>query len=502
MNFLTRREQLWLAAFVLLFLGLAFLSARTKRPWSDEGWFASTGFTLAEKGYMGTPVLDETGSFTLPGIKQYTYWVLPFYFIVQAAWYKVLGFGMMQMRLLAAVEGLVVLACWFVILWRLTGDKRISLVALALIASDYYFVQMGSFGRYDMQNLMFGSLGLATYLTLRERNLPLAIFLANCFLTAGGLTHFLGIMLFVAFLITFMMLDRKRLSFSLLLLAAVPYVVGGALWGQYILRDPELWKKQFFSTATNDGRVSSILNLGSAIQKEIYGRYVIGFGLGSHAAGSSPIVALKSLVLAAWLLAVGLCLAIGEVRRMTAVRLLLLFILCDSLFLLLLDGHRQTWYIVHLVPLYSSLCAIVGVWLWDHRPALRKLLVPAFAGIILLQAGGSAVRVRQNVYGKRFLPVAHYINDHAAQDELVMGSAELGFGIGFDRNFIDDVELGFRTGRIPRYIVFEENWNGVLEAFASERPDVYRYVHDQLSNKYDVVYDAEGYRIYKLRSGA
>ncbi|MDX6270133.1 MAG: hypothetical protein QOD28_1356, partial [Acidobacteriota bacterium] len=39
-------------------LALAFGSALTKSPWSDEAWFAQAGLNLATRGEMTTPVLE------------------------------------------------------------------------------------------------------------------------------------------------------------------------------------------------------------------------------------------------------------------------------------------------------------------------------------------------------------------------------------------------------------------------------------------------------------
>ena len=66
--FSRRSTQTILILSLALFIALAAGSLMTKRPWSDAGWFASVGFTLAEQGHMGTPAMDKTGN-GLTGIK-------------------------------------------------------------------------------------------------------------------------------------------------------------------------------------------------------------------------------------------------------------------------------------------------------------------------------------------------------------------------------------------------------------------------------------------------
>src|ERR1019366_9170875 len=101
---------------LLLFIVLAVLSAHVNLPGTDEAWFASPALNLITKGYFGTSVLDPTAAFrtnNLTGINQHTYWIVPLYPLVQAAWYLVVGFGLMQLRYLSAVWGLVAMWAWY-----------------------------------------------------------------------------------------------------------------------------------------------------------------------------------------------------------------------------------------------------------------------------------------------------------------------------------------------------------------------------------------------------
>src|SRR5918912_819906 len=133
---------------VITYFALTFGTAVTRRPWSDEGWFASPALNLATNGSMGSPVLDPTG--WLPGIDRHTYWVLPLHLVVQAGWYKVFGFSLLSLRMLSAFWGLVALAAVFVILQRLVRVRRVALTAVALLALDYSFLMGESLGRMDV----------------------------------------------------------------------------------------------------------------------------------------------------------------------------------------------------------------------------------------------------------------------------------------------------------------------------------------------------------------
>jgi len=79
----------FLTPILLGFLALAAASALTHRPWCDEAWFASAAFNLVRHSSMSTSVLDPTStwrSVQLTGIDRYTYWIMPFYILLQSAW--------------------------------------------------------------------------------------------------------------------------------------------------------------------------------------------------------------------------------------------------------------------------------------------------------------------------------------------------------------------------------------------------------------------------------
>jgi hypothetical protein len=48
-----------------------------------------------------------------------------------------------------------------------------------------------------------------------------------------------------------------------------------------------------------------------------------------------------------------------------------------------------------------------------------------------------------------YMPVVDYLQQHVPPGTLVMGSAELGFHLGFTPALIDDVRLGYFSSRRP-----------------------------------------------------
>ena len=80
--------------------------AATKPPSSSEAWFASPALNLADRGFLGTTILEERGTW-LEDIDKRTYWVPPGHLLVQAAWYKLFGFSLFGLRSLSVLWGAV-----------------------------------------------------------------------------------------------------------------------------------------------------------------------------------------------------------------------------------------------------------------------------------------------------------------------------------------------------------------------------------------------------------
>jgi 4-amino-4-deoxy-L-arabinose transferase-like glycosyltransferase len=481
-----------------LHLALAVGSALTKRPWSDEAWFASPALNLATKGFMGTTVLETEGLW-LRGIERRTYWVMPLYLVGQAGWYRLVGFSLLKMRLLSAVWGLVALAAWWQIVRALFGSRRLAVLAAALLACDYIFVMAASFGRMDMMSAALGSAAFAAYLTLRERRLGWAVFAGHALTALSGLTHpHGGVLTFAGLLFLTLYFDRARLRPAHLAVAFAPYFVGALCWGGYVLQDPPTFWAQFKGNATTSGRASTLAAPLTGFRREVTERYLVAYGLGPHSAGHSGPIRLKALVLAAYLCALAGALAVPSLRRERGVRALLVLAAVYFVALAVGDGQKLSYYLIYPVPIYTALVAVWLRWCWGRGRAGRAFAAACVAGLVALQAGGVLYRMRVNTYGRQFAPAVAYLREHTDARTLVMGSAELGFGLGFDRNLVDDIRLGYYSGKRPDVIVIEEIYEQNIRDYQAREPDVYRHI-TQLLEQYRPVYDESGYRVYVRR---
>lgn len=481
----------------LLFGGLCVGSALTKRPWSDEAWFANPAYNLATHGSMGTTVLEPSDF--LRGIDRYTYWTVPLDFIAQAAWYKIFGFGMLSMRMLSMSWGLVLMAAWFVIMRQLFRRSDVALLTVVLLSVDYVMVMGGSFGRMDMMCAALGFSAQAAYLWLRERDLTRAVVVSQTLVVASGLTHFNGLLHLVALVFLALYFDRARLKFRHVALAAIPYAVGALGWGLYIMRAPDLFLTQFRGNATNVDRLSGLHAPLAAFKYEITRRYMVAYGLGAHSIGHSGPIVLKSLILAAYLAAIAGVLGVRRLREQSGCRALLALTGCFFVILTVLDGQKLSYYLLHIVPLYTALLAVWLHWCWSSRGAPRWVAAACLAGLFLLQVGGVLYRMKVNTYRQSYLPAVGFLQRNARPESLIMGTADLGFALGFDRPLVDDYRLGYFSGKRPDFFVVDEIYEDAIKGQQATRPWLYEHVRQTLDADYGVVYDQAFFKIYARR---
>ena len=478
----------------VLYIGLAVMTALTMRPVCDEGWFSNPAVNLLTTGAMRTTVLDPTASFRgikLQGIDRHTYWIMPFYILAQAAWYRIAGFSLLSLRLFSVMWGLVALLCWYSILKRLSASAAVALLAAALLATDFHFLVAAGNGRMDMMTFALGSASLAAYLSLRERSLSRAILVSQILAAAALFTHPLGMVSVVGLAFVSLYSDWKRLRLRHAALGAVPYAVAAAAWAAYMLQSPSDFFAQFGTNAY--GRILFPAAPLAALKKEISIRYLDQYGL---APDTPPASRIKILILATY--AAGVLVACGtrSIRKDRGLRILLVLTAWTTVGVMLLDSFAQPWYIVHLVSLPIALLAVSVTYLWTSRrvPAAALVVVLGLAiAIQLLVSGSRAVKNgRQD-----FLAAVTFLRDRLHGYHLVLASAEFAIPFGFDGRFVDDFRLGYYSGKRPDLIVMDtQRYGPWTELLQGQDPDNYRYIRDLLSS-YRVVYDHGGYRMYE-----
>lgn len=481
------------AGIVVVYLTAAIACALTVRPWWDEGIFSSPALSLLTRGFMGTPVLDPFSRFyPLLGVNEYTYYMVPLYMVAQVPWYKVFGFGVLQMRMFSMFWGLVTLASWFFIMKRLSNDRKVALLTIGLLAIDYTFVHGSSEGRPDTMSMALGFAGLATYLTLREGKLLLGVILSHALIACSVLTHPNGILHFLGLVFLTVYYDRSRLRLKHLATAATPYLVGALGWGLYISKAPEFFKAQMGGNAA--GRFEGFFSPASAIKAEIGKRY-LGF-LGGLAPHLSMAHRLKLVILTTFVVAIVGTVLTREIRRHNGYRALLIVTGIYFMMMTFWDAHKQPNYMVHIVPLFVAILAVWIRWCWEKRIVPASVLIGCICLFLAVNIGGVLAVVKRDNYGKTYKPVIAFLKQNTRPDASIMGSSELGFGLGFFGNLTDDLRLGYLSGKTPDYIVVDSGYEEWIKIYSDADPRFAAFVKDRLTNEYHPVFVQPPYTIY------
>lgn len=496
---MTNRHRLLVGSLLTAYAVLALAAALTYTPRADEGFFASPGLNLASKGFMGTTVLEGSHDF-LKNINRYTYWITPLHFIAQAAWYNVVGFSLLNLRLLSILFGLLALVAWYAIARRISGKAGIAALTIALVAFDFNFIVGGSSGRMDMMAAALNFAGIAAYLLFRERSLAAAVFAGSAFATLAGLTHpVAGYLAVAAQVFLTLYLDRVRLTPGVIAVAAVPYLMGGAAWGLYILKDPEAFLAQFGTNAKMGGRLDGIRAPWLGMWHELTWRYFAGYGLGSRSTGVSGPAHLKALLLGLYAAGVAGAALSRKVRSNKGYRALLWLALIYFLLLSVMDNQKAYYYLPHITPIYA---AVTAAWL---SSVMRSSRIPAWAplaaaaAILVVQAGGVVLRAWQNPYGRTYEPVTAFLREHAGPKDTIVGNASLAFELGFDGGLVDDVRLGYYSGRRPDLIVLDQEYLSSIRRYKTTAPAIYEFIERRLTADYEPVYNREGYQVLASR---
>lgn len=485
-NFL--RISAIIALFV--FITLAVGSAWTHRPQVDEGLFANPAHNLAFNGHLGTTIFEKDTALTR--IDQRTYWVMPLFLLNVAAVFKVFGYSLFAMRLVSVFWGIVLILSWYFISRNVFKNRNAALLTLILTATSYIVLETGSSGRMDLTCAALGFAGIASYLTLREKNLSLAVFASQLFVTASGLTHHNGILHFVALAFLMFYYDFRRLKPKHFAIAAIPYLVGGLFYGIYVFQDFQAFRDQFIDNAIMGGRMNGFSSPLQGIIAEFTDRYPHAFGLGTTGSEHSGPVYLKSLILIGYIVGFFGTL-LSKTLRPLCLPILIQAVLC-FLIMGVIDGQKETVYLIHIVPIFSALLAMWAVFVWDKNYLPKPIILLGITAFILLQTGGMALRIKQNTYANFYNPVIQYLKQNTGEDERIFGGVELFIGMNFSEKVSGDSRFGQLTGERAKFIVYDDAIHSSW--MAAKGTDFYDYLPRLLNEEYKIAYENAAYKVY------
>jgi len=502
----TSRSYILIILFIAaIYLALSVGTALTQIPGTDEGYFANPAFNLLTKGSFATTVMETFGT-PFKGMERHTYWIMPLQPLTLSFWYRVFGFGVFSTRSLSIVWGLLAIVSWFVIVRSLFKRTSLAFLVVALLSCDYIFIVCASSGRMDMMSAALGFAGFATFLRLRERSLSWAILVSQSLIVMSGLTHPMGLLPCLGLICLSLYFDRKRIGFKHVVIALVPYVIGGLAWGSYILQDPQSFYSQFFANAIMGsdenigGRFVGLFSPLTGLRLELTQRYVANFGLGPRDATGTRI---KILFLVLYAVGVFGSLLVREIRRTANYKILLGMTLIYFLGLTFVDSQKQYYYLVHIVPFYLTMCALFIGWCWARPNLFGKTAALALSAILLVEIAGLGYRIKRDNYRNSFQPAVTALNQNATAQSSIAANPGVAFGLGFPENVLSDPLFGYNSKKRFDYIVIDPE-----SAYSIERSkdrdalgkEVYDYAMRILAEEYNLIYDHGSYTIYSRKS--
>lgn len=477
------QRPIWLLAAGLAFLSLAIAYARVAPPNSNEAWFADAGRNLWLHGRLATTILSGQGTW-LDGVDRHTYWIMPLHPMLQSVWYALVGFGLLELRLLSVFAGLGLVLAWYSIARRFLESQGAVWAALLILAVDARMVLICSNGRMDALCAMLGALGLCSYLALRESRPAVAVFVGHTCVALSGLTHPCGaIYAFDLLLLQWWFGDLRRIVPT-----GAPYVILGVPMLAWIGQDWQSFYSQFTGNVSGlageysgDGRFSAWRQPWFGLEGEISNRYL-------RAAGGM----FGSITM--WVYLAGLVwMAVRpSLRQRGTTKLLCLLATAQFGFFWWLEGLKLANYTVHTIPALLLLTIVAGR---DLLGASRPLLVGAASLVVVL----NGLAIRENyVYAQsndRQAPVRRLLSEFGGRQ--ITAPAEFAFALGFDGQLVDDYRLGYYTGRRPDVFAMNEWQQLWLRNANRTEANVVRAIEQRLREDYVEVYRNPSYALWR-----
>jgi hypothetical protein len=369
--------------------------------------------------------------------------------------------------------------CALLLVKALTGSDRTGLLAMALVAFDYFFVIGSSDGRMDAMCMALGFAGITAYIVLRETHLVSAILISQSCAAASGLTHPNGIIWFAGLWLLTLGLDRSRLRPGLLAAAALPYLAAAIGWGSFVAQDPHDFMTQFLGNVRESGNSNELSQHPltdplTALGIELTERYVQPFGLGVAAL----INRTKGIILAIYAGALIAALVSAKVRRSMAGRVLLCLAAVSFVSMTYVSGNKMYYYLIHVTPLLAILTAVVLGSVISQGGWMRWAAAGVAAALIIVQSTGLLYRIKQNTYSNLYLPAVAAIRANSNPADLVLGSSAFFWTLRGERRLSDDVRLGYYSHAQPELIVIGPFYRG-LEAHS--RGELQTYLQHTLA---------------------
>ena len=494
---------------IIPFLILIILSVSmifTIMPWGDEAYVANESFNLLAKGYLTNTLGISNGSFD-NSVGTLSYSQVPLYFLAQALFFKMFGIGLFQIRFLSLLFGLLGLGAIYYILRKILKNNILIFFTLLLVSVNLYYVQSSSIARTDMMSSALSLIAFAVYLNLREKKFWLSILLSNIFICLSGLTHPVGIAGFFSLIFLILYLDQKKVNYKIVLIALIPYLLGGISWGLYIFRNLSIFTTQFGGRIKDPGEGN--------ILTSIYGEFLYRYFLNSYGILPESFtlfnilkLVMKLLVIAFYFVNFILGAFLLKEKKTKAIWWILLIYF---LVLMIIFWNKSAVYLVWINPLFLIILAF-NYQIINKKKFFKIIYILFFVLIIFVSGMGVINIVQRNDYKNAYIADLDEFNNNYYKGGLIYGHSTIAFYYDFnDKILRDDSGLGYDTGVLADYIAVDTrykilysssddtNFKSYKEAKSYYPKEIRDYVNKTLNEKYIKLFEGKEFTFYKKK---
>ena len=290
------------------------------------------------------------------------------------------------------------------------------------------------------------------------------------------------------FIAAVVLLDWRRFQWKGVAAALPPYLIGGTACLAYILQAPSVFWEQ--SKAAAEYRVVSWLQISRNLFNDFYLRYV-----GLYYSSLSGINRLKVASLVFAVVGVLALVANRRLRSQPLGSVLLILAGIAYLGVAAIDNQKFPVYFVYSTPIWTACGALWTFDWWQRRGARRIVASALLAGSMLASIGAYSYKIHRNDHANLYAPTIRAIQSNLPPHGLVMGGAELGFGLGFGPWLIDDRYLGYFSKKTADVYV-ENSYYGMAGMGAPALRPAWEWSRKTLREHYHIVLENRAHSVY------
>ena len=205
--------RLWPLVLVLI-LYISFTLPRLidyPPPWVDDAYFMAPGHSLLTRGILGSaPMKGAASGWLDSNPDSMTFFQPALYLLLVASSFKILGFGLLQSRLVSVLLGAATVTITYFLTSEVGKSRIAAVVASLLLLSQPLFVHISRQTRPESAVVFFTILGMyafAKYWKGRKSRWALLVGIA---LGMASMSHYNGFFGIPAFLLLFLMIWRPK----------------------------------------------------------------------------------------------------------------------------------------------------------------------------------------------------------------------------------------------------------------------------------------------------